>query len=149
MVTILRWPSANTIGLPLVRDRVTALPANAEAAVTPIARTIRGRTSARTWSNQTLQDLDLGSVGLLVQPPLAARPVLEVLHHVDDVDRVAVDVSLRERAVEYLAGRPLAKRGLGRIPVERAAPASPGLAGDLRERSGHAGRTNCPLPGSG
>ena len=65
MVTMPCWPSAKAINLPRVRDRVTALPTSAEAAVTPIASTSRGRTSASSWSNQTLQTSTSARLGFL------------------------------------------------------------------------------------
>ena len=93
--------------------------------------------------------VDLAGVGFLVQASLAARLVLEVLHRVGDVDRLALDSRRLQRSVEHLAGRSdegasgqvfliarlladqhqrriggaFAEHGLGRILVEMAARA--------------------------
>src|SRR5215510_12551307 len=48
--------------------------------------------------------VDLAYVGLLVEAPLAARLVLEVLHGVGDVDFIPLDAGRFERLVEHLAG---------------------------------------------
>src|SRR6516165_6199444 len=48
--------------------------------------------------------VDLARVGLLVEAPLAARLVLEMLHGVGDVDFIPLDAGRFERLVEHLAG---------------------------------------------
>ena len=49
---------------------------------------------------------DLGRVRLGVNPPLAARLPLEVLHRVGDVGLTPIDTGFLEGAIEQLAGRP-------------------------------------------
>ena len=48
--------------------------------------------------------IDLARVRLLVDAPLAARLILEVLHRIGDVDRIARDAGDFQRAIEHLAG---------------------------------------------
>ena len=79
MVTMPRCPQSKVISWPRSLDKVTVLPASAEAAVTPIASTSCGQTGD-LLVEPDLADLDLVAIGLLVQPTLAARLVLEVLH---------------------------------------------------------------------
>jgi hypothetical protein len=50
--------------------------------------------------------VDLACIGLLVQAPLAARLVLEVLHRIGDVDLVPVEPRRFQRGVQHRAGRP-------------------------------------------
>jgi hypothetical protein len=96
-----------------------------------------------------------------VQATFAARLPLEVLHHVGDVDLLAIDPRLLQRVVEELAGRShegmpllvlliaglladehdlaprraLAKHGLRGLGVERAGGAVGRLGLELQERS--------------
>ncbi len=93
--------------------------------------------------------VDLISIRPLVQPPLAAHFVLEVLHRVGDEHALAIDAGIGERPVQYAAGRaderqaglvllvarlladqhhrgpprPLPRHRLGGVLVERTAPA--------------------------
>ncbi len=102
-------------------------------------------------------DIDLARVGLLVEAPLAARLVLEMLDGIGDVDSRALDAGRLERRIEDLAGgtdegtpgqilliarlladqhhmsvgRTLAEYSLGRVLVEVAAGAAARL---LREQ---------------
>src|SRR5438093_10521924 len=73
-----------------------------------------GRRGAEADDGARLDELDLdiqpgaagrnlGRVGLLMNPALAARLPLEVLHDVGDVDRSAIDARSFERAIEQLA----------------------------------------------
>src|SRR5438046_10443265 len=48
---------------------------------------------------------DLGRVRLGVNPPLAARLPLEVLHRVCDVGLTPIDTGLLEGSIEHLTGR--------------------------------------------
>jgi hypothetical protein len=104
-----------------------------------------------------------------VDPALAARFELEVLHHVREIDVGAVDTGLVQRVVQQPARRPherpasqvllvtgllahqddarvrvpLAEDGLRRVPVERARGASGGLPAERLERR------HAVLPGHG
>src|SRR5690606_26767146 len=49
---------------------------------------------------------DLRDVGRAMQPPLAPRHPLEVLHDVRDIDVAALDACRLERVVEQLSGGP-------------------------------------------
>src|SRR2546429_242304 len=49
---------------------------------------------------------DLGRVRLGVNPPLAARPPLEVLHRVGDGGLTPIDTGFLEGSIEQPAGRP-------------------------------------------
>src|SRR5579883_3161080 len=51
-------------------------------------------------------DPDLAGVRPLVQPPLAALRELEMLHRIGDIDPVAGEAGLAQRAIEKPAGRP-------------------------------------------
>src|SRR5213080_1894358 len=57
---------------------------------------------------------DLGRVRLGVNPPLAARLPLEVLHRVCDVGLTPIDTGLLEGAIEQLTGRPDERPEIGR-----------------------------------
>src|SRR5262249_13177354 len=104
--------------------------------------------------------VDLARVGLLVEAPLAARLVLEVLHGIGDVDVAPLDARRFQSLIEYLAGgsgegqsgqiclvarlladqhqrsvgRPLAEHGLGRVLVEIATGAAASLDPQELER---------------
>jgi hypothetical protein len=109
---------------------------------------------------------DLARVRLLVQPLLAARLELEVLHGVGDADARTIDAGVREGTIENLAGRtdegaalqilliarlladqyhrcmgwPLAEHGLGGEPVQRTASAILCIFNEAGQRTacGHA-----------
>ena len=48
---------------------------------------------------------DLVRARRLVDPPLAALLELEVLHRVRDVEALAIEANVGQRAVQHLAGR--------------------------------------------
>jgi len=61
----------------------------------------------------------LARVGLRVDPQLAARAPLEVLHGVGEIDLAALEAGPRERAIEQLPRRPDERPALAILLVAR------------------------------
>ena len=107
---------------------------------------------------------DMRGRGVLVDPPLAAQFMTEVLHRVGDIGPIAWNLRFRQGAVEHLAGRsdegppdqillvagllahqhqrrgggPLARHALGGVAPELAAAAEVDPGGDLLQAGGRA-----------
>jgi len=64
------------------------------------------------------------AVRLGVNPPLAARLPLEVLHRVGDVGLTPIDTGFLEGAIEQLAGRPDERRPLRSSSLPGCSPTS-------------------------
>ena len=98
-------PSPNGIRRPRSREMVTVRPVSERAAVAPSATVSCGLIRFKFAVDPPAAMVDLGVVRRLVDAPLAARLVFEMLHRVGDVDARAVDAGFGERAVEHLPGR--------------------------------------------
>lgn len=159
-------PSASASALPRRSSTPPGRPSSARTALAPSATTVEGRPRSSSAASQCLQ---MSISPAVVQPPLAARLVLEVLDGVGEIDRLAVEASRRQRLVQHAPGgpdegtarhvlavarlladehdgsrhRPLAEYRLRRVAIERAPPARQRLG--LHACQSGACRAHCRL----